>query len=89
MKRLTLILLLCFSLLISCTQTAYKDSAAPTASADEPKLVIDPQGHSDMIMDVMFTPDGTTLVSVSRDKTIRVWDVETGDLIKTIRKQIG
>jgi WD40 repeat protein len=57
--------------------------------ADEPILVIDPQGHSAVIKDVMFTPDGTTLISVSYDKTIRLWDVETGDLIKTIRGQIG
>lgn len=56
--------------------------------ADEPKLVIDPQGHSDMVKDVMFTPDGKVLVSVSRDKTIRLWNVETGDLIKTYRGEI-
>lgn len=57
--------------------------------AEEPLLVIDPQGHSAMIKDVMFTPGGRTLISVSDDKTIRLWDVETGDLIKTIRGQIG
>ncbi len=61
----------------------------PSTSFDEPQLVIDPQGHSDMVLDVMFTPDGTRLLSVSRDKTIRMWDVETGDLLKTIRGQIG
>jgi len=37
----------------------------------------------------MFTPDGKTLISVAEDKTIRLWDVETGDLIKTLRHQIG
>jgi len=88
MRRLIFILLLWSSVLISCSQIFYKDLQAPPP-ADEPKLVIDPQGHSDMVMDVMFTPDGTRLVSVSRDKTIRLWDVETGDLIKTIRGQIG
>jgi WD40 repeat protein len=57
--------------------------------ADEPILVIDPQGHSAQITNVMFTPDGKTLVSISHDKAIRLWDVETGDLVKTIRGQIG
>jgi WD40 repeat protein len=56
---------------------------------DEPMLVIDPQGHSAMIRKVMLTPDGATLISVSDDKTIRLWDVKTGDLMKTIRGQIG
>jgi len=59
------------------------------AQQEEPILVINPQGHSAMIWDVMFTPDGATLISVSDDKTIRLWDVATGDLIKTIRGQIG
>lgn len=57
--------------------------------AEEPILVIDPHGHSSTIRDIMFTPDGKTLISVSEDKTIRLWDVETGDLVKTLRHQIG
>jgi WD40 repeat protein len=59
------------------------------AVADEPVLLIDPQGHSAIISDVMFTPGGDTLVSVSLDKTIRVWDVENGDLHRTLRIPIG
>ena len=32
-----------------------------------------------------FSPDGTTLASGSHDKTIRMWDMETGQL-RTILK---
>lgn len=42
-----------------------------------------------MIWEIMMTPDRKALISVSSDKTIRLWDVETGDLINTIRGQIG
>ena len=31
--------------------------------------------HSDIIWSVAFSPDGTKIVSGSRDKTIKVWDV--------------
>lgn len=78
MKRFVMLILICFFLF-----------TALQAFAEEPILVIDPHGHSSQITDIMFTPDGKTLVSVSFDKTIRLWDVETGELIKTLRHQIG
>ncbi len=56
---------------------------------DDPILVIDPQGHSDMIREVIFTPDGKALISVADDKTIRLWDTGTGELLNTLRGQIG
>ena len=34
--------------------------------------------HRDNVNRVVFTPDSSTLMSGSRDKTIRVWDVATG-----------
>jgi len=30
--------------------------------------------HSDYVMSVAFSPDGTKIVSGSADKTIKVWD---------------
>jgi len=42
-----------------------------------------------MIKDVVFTPDGRSLVSASDDKQIRVWDIETGRTERTLRGQIG
>ena len=39
--------------------------AAGAASADEPILVIEPQGHSSIIQDVIFTPDGKMIANSS------------------------
>lgn len=36
-------------------------------------------GHTDEILSLAFTPDGSTIASGSRDKTIRLWDVDTGE----------
>jgi len=54
-----------------------------------PILQIDPGGHKAMINDVTFTPDGRYLVSAGDDKVIRVWDLETGQTVRTLRGQIG
>lgn len=60
-----------------------------SVAQDEPVLVIDPQGHASMVRDLIFTPDGGTLISVSDDKTIRFWNTKTGLLKKTLRGHIG
>lgn len=42
------------------------------------------RGHTDTIVSVAFSPDGKQLASGSRDKTVRVWNLETGDVVRTI-----
>ncbi len=49
------------------------------------QLVIDNQGHSGLIHDLAFADGGRQLISVSEDKTVRVWEVSSGTLKKTYR----
>ena len=41
-------------------------------------------GHSGWVNSVQFSPDGKTLASGSYDKTIKLWDVATGQLKSTL-----
>jgi len=36
------------------------------------------EGHTDLVLSVCFSPDGTRLASASRDGTLKVWDARSG-----------
>jgi WD40 repeat protein len=42
------------------------------------------EGHASAVLGVAVTPDGRFAVSVSRDNTLRVWDLGTGQLLTTL-----
>jgi WD40 repeat protein len=42
------------------------------------------RGHDRSVLAVEFTPDGKTLLSSSRDHTIKIWDVASGELKRTL-----
>jgi WD40 repeat protein len=43
------------------------------------------EGHTDSITSVAVTPDGQRAISASNDKTLKVWDLETGKSLYTLR----
>ena len=42
------------------------------------------EGHKDIVNNVSFSPDGQILASGSADQTIRLWNVETGEHLRTL-----
>ena len=44
-------------------------------------------GHTDYVFSVAFSPDGKTLLSTSKDKTIRFWHAATEAEVQARRGQ--
>jgi WD40 repeat protein len=54
-----------------------------------PLLVLDPGGHTAFVRFVGFTPDASRVISVSEDKSVRIWDVASGEVLRTILLPAG
>jgi WD40 repeat protein len=60
----------------------------PSSPSPTPFLVIDSGGHTARINEILFTHDGRHLVSTGADKVVRIWDLELGKTVRTLRGEI-
>jgi WD40 repeat protein len=73
---------------IACWLFAWLVASASCAGAAESVLAMtDTGGHTARITGVAFTADARYLVSVADDKVLRIWDLQTGTMARTIRGQ--
>ena len=47
-----------------------------------------PQGHSDLVISVAYSSDGTQLASGSYDNTVRIWDLASGECRATLEVSV-
>lgn len=55
----------------------------------KPQLALDAGGHTSTIKKIAFLPNGREVVTVGEDKSIRFWDVQTGEALRTLRPSSG
>ncbi len=67
---------------------AFSSVALAADTPEKPILVLDSGGHTAIVAKVLFTRDGKQLISVSVDKTIRLWDVASGAPLRVLRPPI-
>jgi WD40 repeat protein len=76
-------------LLVLAAAARAQDLPQPEPSAEvetlKPQLTLETGGHTAAVLMLFFSADGRQLVSVSEDHTVRFWDVETGELRRTLR----
>ena len=66
------------------------DSTARGWSADTGQIIGILNGYDDWVESAVFSPDGLRVLTASRDKTARIWDVfrMDGDLIDRAKQTI-
>ena len=47
------------------------------------------EGHTDLVLAVAVSPDGRTIVSGSHDRTVKVWEAESGRLLRSLEGHTG
>ena len=78
MRRITLLFVL-----------AFPGFAIPQEAKDKPTIVFEMGAHIESITAGLFTADARQLITVSTDKTIRFWSLETGEQLRVLRPPFG
>jgi WD40 repeat protein len=59
---------------------------ATTAFAQDP---VEFKGHKEVVYDAKFLPDGKSLVTASFDQTLKLWDIESQKMLRTMQGHTG
>jgi WD40 repeat protein len=55
-------------------------------SVEQKKEVYILSGHKGAVFNIIFSIDGKMVISASRDGVLKIWDLATGELLRTIRR---
>jgi WD40 repeat protein len=87
--RYFVILLVCFYLIFNQFSQSVQSQELSKEPAKKPILRIETEMHTAVISRIGVDAENQYLVTGSNDKTVRLWELATGNLIKTFRPPIG
>lgn len=62
----------------------YRTFAESTGTKKHKYEIVIQSGHEEQVTSLSFSPDGDMLASASQDKTVKIWSLKTGELLRTI-----
>ncbi len=83
MRRFPFLSTVVLPVLVSVLQPVTLSAEPLRGASGEMILGLGSLGHTDLVSSVAFSPDGTKVLTGSRDKTAKLWDAGTGEPIRT------
>jgi WD40 repeat protein len=82
--RFALCLLTTFALCLPARAQDDKKEDEPPEVEGKVRLALETGGHTSNVMKVLFTPDSSQIITLSADQSIRLWDVESGEVVNVM-----
>ena len=72
------------TLFASCGKTTAQNEKVVSADPTKFTCLKTLEGHEGDVNSVAYSPDGTKIISGSKDETVKIWDANTGECLKTL-----
>ena len=83
------LILVIYQTITNPTKTKLKDRIAPALSALISSEIFIQKGHSSRVSKVCFSPNGKLIISGGADNTFKLWDADSGILLRTFTGHTG
>ena len=77
------------AVLVSARGEVGKKKISASFNWSQPHEVLTLTGHTDEVTHSLYTPDGSRIITLSKDHTARIWDAESDKAMVTLKGHTG